>query len=360
MLKELIYRLIHMPRSAAERKINIKNARARTRSEVKPKLIPALTPEYGNMGDQIIAVAEKMWLNEFFPDFEIVEYTQTQLVNDKNLALFEAGVKQSDIIFLQGGGNLNDMYLVAENIRRKIITMFPENSIVLFPQSVSFGSSEQSLAIKKETAEIYGKHRKLVICTRESVSLETAQEMFPNNKILLYPDIATFLIGKFSFDKKKSGKIALCFRDDKEKLYSDEELEKAVAELKKDFECVKIDTHVGHPVTKDERQDEVEAMLNRFAEFDLVITDRFHGVIYSAIADTPCVALKSLDHKILAGISWFDKNSKIEFAAAAEDIDPLARKLLSLEGGRTPDFAHEFREMADLIGKQIKISPKKP
>lgn len=360
MLKELIYRLIHMPRSAIERKNNIKKVLARTSSETKPKLVLVLTPEYGNMGDQIIAVAEKMWLNEFFSDFEVVEYTQTQLVSDKKLALFKAGIKQSDIIFLQGGGNLNDMYLVAENIRRKIITMFPENNIVLFPQSISFGSSEQSLAIKKETAEIYGKHRKLVICTRENVSLETAEDMFPNNKILLFPDIAAFLIGKFSFDKKKSGKIALCFRDDKEKLYTDAELEKAVAELKKDFECVKIDTHVGHSVAKDERQGEVEAMLSRFAGFDLVITDRFHGVIYSAIAHTPCVALKSLDHKILAGMNWFEKFNKIKFADCADDIDPLARRLLSAEDCETLDFAQNFREMADFIGKQIKNSAKKP
>lgn len=360
MLKELVYRLIHIPRSAAERKISIKKARARTSSETKPKFILALTPEYGNMGDQIIAVAEKMWLGEIFPDFEIIEYTQTELLNDKNLALFNAGIKKSDIIFLQGGGNLNDMYLKAENIRRKIITMFPENNIVIFPQSVSFGSSEKSLAIKKETSEIYGKHRKLVICTRDRVSLEAAEEMFPNNKVLLYPDIAAFLIGKFSFDKKKDGKIALCFREDKEKLYSDEELEKAVAELKKDFECVKIDTHVGHSVTKNERHSEVEAMLNRFAEFDLIITDRFHGVIYSAIAGTPCIALKSLDHKILAGISWFDKFPEIEFAENADNIDPLARKLLSLERREALDFSEDFCEMAEIIEKQIKISPKKP
>ncbi len=349
VIKEKLYKLIHAPISAIKRRKKISYAQKQTRKETKPKLILALTPEYGNMGDQIITVAEKMWFKTFFPEYSVVEFTQDELINDQHLSAFKASIKESDVIFFQGGGNLNDMYLQAENIRRKILLGLPNNRIVLFQQSISFGSSEQSIAIKEKTSEIYNKHQKLTICTREKKSFDFAKEMFPNKDTLLYPDMAVFLINKIKNQNRRNGHIALCFRDDREKLYSEETLKKAVAPLKNKYICDKIDTHVHHVVSRDNRYNEVIKLIELFSSFDIVITDRFHGIIYSFIANTPCVALKSADHKIESGIKWFEGCNMVRYANSAEKIVEEVNALKSCLNYEFPDFNNTFSAMADKI-----------
>lgn len=277
-----------------------------------------------------------------------MEYTQTELEDDRNLSLFKSGVKDSDIIFFQGGGNLNDMYLKAEIIRRKIISEFPMNKIVIFPQSISFGNSTESTEIKNHTSKIYGSHRNLTICTRDQTSYAIAKQIFPQNKVLLFPDMAIFLIGSFNKNHNKTDKIALCFRDDREKLYSDNELDKAISSLKHDYLCEKIDTHVGHAVLKANRESEIAKMIENFSSYKLVITDRFHGVIYSAIAGTPCIALKSTDHKIVDGIKWLEDFKNIEYAALS-DVPTVAKKLLSQTHTDEISFNTHFSKMAKIV-----------
>lgn len=354
-IKEKIYKIVHTPKSEIKRQKNIFYNKQQTKKENMPKLVLALTPEYGNLGDQIITVAEKLWLKTFFPDYPVVEFTQDELINDHNLSAFKARVKESDIILFQGGGNLNDMYLKAEDIRRKILSQLPNNQVILFQQSISFGDSEQSIAIKEKTSEIYNKHKKITVCTRDNKSFELAKEMFPNKEILLYPDMAIFLISKIKTSTRKNGRIALCFRDDREKLYPDEVLEKAITPIKEKHACDRIDTHVHHRVSKNSRHDEVYRLIELFSSFDIVITDRFHGVIYSVIANTPCVALKSADHKIEAGMKWFENCNSIQYANSADEIATKVELLEKCQDYDMPNFDSSFSAMADKIREIINL-----
>ena len=34
------------------------------------------------------------------------------------------------------------------------------------------------------------------------------------------------------------------------------------------------------------------------------MTDRLHGMIFCAITHTPCVVLRSFDHKVMEGFEW--------------------------------------------------------
>lgn len=55
------------------------------------------------------------------------------------------------------------------------------------------------------------------------VSYGQAKQMFPDLKVLAYPDIVTSLIGSFDYDNHRD-KIFLCRRDDGEKFYSEADL----------------------------------------------------------------------------------------------------------------------------------------
>ena len=52
-------------------------------------------------------------------------------------------------------------------------------------------------------------------------------------------------------------------------------------------------------------EEEFQKKLQEFANYKLVITDRFHGTIFSLITNTPVIVLNSTDHKLSSGVNWF-------------------------------------------------------
>lgn len=51
-------------------------------------------------------------------------------------------LNDDDLIFLQGGGNLGDKWLNEERLRRTIIESFPNNKIVILPQTIYFSKND--------------------------------------------------------------------------------------------------------------------------------------------------------------------------------------------------------------------------
>lgn len=359
MIKETIYKIVQIVpnfKKSIDRRIQIKRNIKRKKGDNRPNLILAITPVHGNMGDQFIAVAEQYWLHDFFPDYKIIEFPQSELEKDKNLELFRSVVKPSDIIFFHGGGNINDIYFKAENLRRKIIESCSENTLVSFQQSIHFGDSNASRAIKEKTSEIYNRHKKLYIFTREEKSFKIAQEMFSPDKVFLFPDMATYMLKKGLCLSKENNdnkicNVALCFRNDKEKFYSKKELENTISSLKGFYKFEYIDTHIVKNVYKTERYNEVKNLIEVFSKYDLIITDRFHGAIFSVFAGVPCIALKSTDHKIESGIKWFKNLDTVRYADSAGEIPELIEEIQNNYKKETIDFNDKFIEMAKLVSK---------
>lgn len=89
------------------------------------------------------------------------------------------------IILLQGGGNFGDIWRSAQDFRLKIIKQYPNNKIIIFPQTVFYDNPE----LMKADAKIMERHKNLTICARDKVSYELLKKHFTNN-ILLVPDMA--------------------------------------------------------------------------------------------------------------------------------------------------------------------------
>ena len=58
----------------------------------------------------------------------------------------------------------------------------------------------------------------------------------------------------------------------------------------------------------------------------VVVTDRYHGVIFSVITHTPVIVFKSYDTKISAGIRWFQDLEWVHYAEKME-FDEIRRLL---------------------------------
>lgn len=292
------------------------------------KIIYLQTPEHGNLGDQAIAIAGKKYLENKFKDKLILEFTLEEY--ERNGNLIKKLINNKDIIYLHGGGNLGNLYKEIEMQRRKIITSFPENKIVIMPQSISFTDDKEG---KKEyllTQQIYGQHRNLHIMARDEKSYEIGKKLFSNNLVYLTPDIVLFLedlyINKI---KEKREDVIFTLRKDKEKILSDKKIKDIIQILGKNKIKYNIDdTTVDYGVIKETRDFEVEKILTKIGKSKINITDRFHGVIFSVITNTPVIVFKSLDHKIAEGIKWFKNYENIYYLDENESIEKIEEIIL--------------------------------
>lgn len=62
-----------------------------------------------------------------------------------------------------------------------------------------------------------------------------------------------------------------------------------------------------------------------------IITDRYHGMIFSLISDTPVVVLGTNGHKVKEGATWFNNTypNSIFFCESVEDAEVKVRELMN-------------------------------
>ena len=142
--------------------------------------------------------------------------------------------------------------------------------------------------------------------TRDENSFNFAEKFFPRINNYLLPDSVTALQGIMdNVDDERSG-VLFVLRGDKEKVRDDENIQRLQNYLAvKNIPFEIIDTVINEKVTADIREKKVREVLLKFRKSKLVITDRFHGVVFSFVTRTPVIAFKSLDTKISSGIKWF-------------------------------------------------------
>ncbi|MBR0061781.1 MAG: polysaccharide pyruvyl transferase family protein, partial [Selenomonadaceae bacterium] len=277
------------------------------------------TPAHGNLGDQAIVWGELTILKNYFPDHEVIDIPYDYLTGGFGEIFWGLGfdkfVCDTGTIFLHGGGNLGNLWVNEEELRRKLIEKFPDNKIVIFPQSVCFTADDAGRKELELSSKIYNAHENLHLMTRDENSFNLAQKIFPNVNKYLMPDAATSLHGILDEVQIKREGVLFVLRGDKEKVRDDKKIETLQTSFHNaniPFEV--IDTVINERVTELNREPKVREVLTKIRESKLVITDRFHGVIFSFITRTPVLAFKSFDTKISSGIKWFENVPSVFYA----------------------------------------------
>lgn len=289
------------------------------------------TSDTANLGDEAIAIAEIKFINDNFGDFELFEITENEFFSYyKCLKEF---INEDDIIFMNGGGNIGNTYISSEIVRRLVIKKFRNNSIVIFPQTVDFGNDFLGKIELKRTVKVYRKHKKLLICTRERKSYNIAKTVFKSNQIILTPDIVTYLTPNI-ISKSRDG-ILLCFRNDVEKSLLDSEISQLYMKVKRYRDNVQYtDTELENRKTKIssmQRETYVNRKLEEFSGSELILTDRLHGMVFSAISGTPCIVFSNFNHKVQGVYAWLKNLNYISFIENLEDIDKEIERLINLK-----------------------------
>lgn len=296
-------------------------------------------PDHANLGDQAIAVAERRMLAAASNKPVIACEGDAA----KALTCLRELTNERDTVFLQGGGNMGELYPYEEEYRCAIIDAMPCNRIVLFPQTISYGDSPAARTLLRHTQRVYSKHPDLHLFARERRSYEAMRRLYPKNHVYLTPDVVLSLAG---FDQEPFAEragVLLCMRDDAEKR-ADNAAMAAIAHFVKtaDEPLLTTDTvltDVELPVRPEDAEPLVRAKLAEFQRARVVITDRLHGMIFSAITGTPCLALNNSNGKVGLVHEWIRELPYVRFVDAAERIEEELDALMRLEGTAYPHEA---------------------
>ena len=162
-------------------------------------------PYHGNVGDILI------WEGElsFFKTIKI------NLISQTSCYTFQFSDLSTDItICIHGGGNFGDLYPESHDFKKKVIEKYPNNKIVIFPQSVWYENKD----LIKADSDIFSKHKDLHICARDKFSYDFLVNNFSSNNIYLVPDMAFYIhnIVKGAVQEPKDNRVLYIKRLDKE------------------------------------------------------------------------------------------------------------------------------------------------
>lgn len=308
----------------------------------KKKIIMVATAEHKNIGDAAITLAEQNFLLDYFPDYEQVEFSTFEM--DKTYDFLQAILRRDDIIMIHGGGNMGSLYPEEENVHQRVVEDFPQNKIIVFPQSITYKDDAQGREILRNAEQIYNRHPDLTILARDHVSCKFAKAHFGNARVEMLPDMVLYL--RRDYQRDRSG-ILLCMRTDDEKNLTSEQSRQIRSRIKKHTQNLTISNNMNDvDITREIRAAVVNRELGRFARQQVVVTDRLHGMIFAAITGTPVVAFKSADHKIQAFYDTYLKDSNAVFYIGdhVDQLDEALQKAMHVKEPVYPVFDGHYLE----------------
>ena len=287
-------------------------------------------PRHSNLGDQAQYMCWLRLFGEFYHEYRIV-CLPCQITTIEALQLIKDQIGKDDRIYVHSGYLIFDPHPELPFICN-VVNLFCENPITILPQTINLMSE----AKKKMVTNSFNAHPNLTVISRDEVSFQNACDLFPEYK-------------GFQYDNVQRSGIMFCIRNDREKYYSDIQIE----ELKRKFGKIRVDmndTSITMPIRywNERRELLIQQSISSFATYQLIITDRYHGTIFSQIANTPVIVLSSSDHKLSSGVKWFPKEvfgKNIFYANDLKEAYFLATTILERKGviyKNPPYFREKF------------------
>ncbi len=170
------------------------------------------------------------------------------------------------------------------------------NPMILFPQSFYYGDRSRA----EESVSCYRREH-FWLTARDDDSYLQMKKLY-GDRVIETPDMV-FSAAQEDFHVKRSDRsgVLFCFRNDQEKKIREEDILK-LEKAADTFSYTDMISDV--PVTDENRMDLVNRKMNEFAEAELVITDRLHGMNFSALTETPCIVLPNAYYKVKGQYRW--------------------------------------------------------
>ena len=304
-----------------------------------------------NCGDLLIWLGEKKYLHELGvkPDYECS-------LESYNAELMRNCIGDGPIL-MSGGGSFGDLYIY-QAFREQILSDFPDNEVLIFPQSVNFLNDERLQA----SAQRFRDHGKVTICARDDASYALLQKHFSFCTLLKVPDAANFLGPQPPLNQPVADVLWIC-RTDKESCFNQGQgIRERFTEPEKTL-LLPVSTPLENGVSLKVSvarnvllTDWCQVSLNnqqvlqhyQALSFEqkakaqlewakailclgrVVITDRLHGHILSTLMDIPHVILDNNYRKVSGYMdSWLPRPSNALCADNPEQAMAMAQDLLT-------------------------------
>lgn len=271
-----------------------------------------MEPEYGNLGDHAIAYASEKFIKDNFPEYELITVTEKETC--KHIKAIKKVCSQDDLIFIQGGGNMGSLYPYIEHMRLFCIAKFPHQKVISMPTSIYYTDDRRGKKEFRKGLRIYNSHKSLFLLARDKYSFDFMKKNYVNAYSKLVPDIVYYLADSNKQLAKRDSDVMICLRAECESAIGNDKRAEIISFLNKALngQIFIFDTTVWRDVSREIREIELKSLLRRFSKTRCIVTDRMHGMIFSAITGTPAVVLKSRDGKVLGGYEWIKESEFIE------------------------------------------------
>lgn len=291
----------------------------------KTGIVYLLAPGYSNIGDIAIFIQSIDFIkaNSNLPIKAILYSKQCA-----NFKLLKRLIKRTDVLCIPGGGNMGYLYRTEELLRQRIIRRFKNNKIISFPQTIYFDMTERYFL--KRSKSHYSHTKNLSLLARDVPSYDFALKNLTKNTFLV-PDIVLSKTPKRIIEYSENGKVLLCLRHDSENAFTaktEKQIEQIICQLGFSFEYFDTDDLSGRNIVDKEKV--VKDTLSYFQKFQIVITNRFHGTVFSYITKTPCIAFDNSYGKVSACFEWYKKCNYMYFAHSVNEIPEAIKKVCNV------------------------------
>lgn len=134
-------------------------------------------PYHSNIGDSLIWKGAEDFLKSL--PYKCLLRTSFQTFTFPEL-------KKETIVLLHGGGNWGDLYAPHNELRRNVVKRYPDNKIIILPQTVYYDGIRNA----RNDAKIFRQHKHLTICARDKYSYRFLKAFGFCENIFLMPDMA--------------------------------------------------------------------------------------------------------------------------------------------------------------------------
>lgn len=262
-------------------------------------------PDHKNIGDLLIHLGTEVFfakhahhvLAQFcINDLGRMNHHARRFVLGRRISELDSLINTGTILVFQGGGNFGDIWPGSQEMREELILRYPNNKIVILPQTVSFSSSKRH-QLAMDTLK---QHTDLHIFVRDEKSLEQISGL-PNTYIA--PDMAHQLWDEFSTIRSTStrdGKLAQIRRDKERAQITHDEgfdwddlispTDKTIARLIEISKRIPI-SQSWHALRNQYwfamRDRWIKSAVTKLSTTTHLTTDRLHGMILASLLGTP-------------------------------------------------------------------------
>lgn len=270
-----------------------------------------------SIGDHAQTLAVEKFLSKKFSDYEIKRFYRDEID-----VFFNSDVDKDDFIFIHSSGDFGDLYPKWHSIRKRIISTYPKNKIVQLPVSVFYRNPAR---FEEDKIFFSDKENLLILCRTMkgyrllSGNFGCAVKFFPDFVFYLKPELT---------GSPRNGALLVLRKDveSESRIQSYEELtrywlkrfrllgrilrkfnylllfrfmyflkkRRLVQSLKSRYKrVVDMDLLISNvDISDNNREAVIDQVLNCFGTFELVVTDRFHGLVFGYLTGTKTMALK--------------------------------------------------------------------